>query len=79
MLHLALKLAQEQINAEGITYVYDVMANLAYDTGEYDKSEKLFVNVLQRLLAQGLPGNDNKLIHISLKIASIYEARNDLK
>lgn len=73
MLHLALKIAQEQKNNDGVTYVYDVLANLAFDTGELSKAEKLFVNVVQRLMMDGVEANDNRILHISLKISKIYE------
>lgn len=45
MLHIALKLAQEQQNEDGITYIYDLMANLAFAQGEFNKAERLFVQV----------------------------------
>lgn len=77
MLHLALKIAQEEQNHDGVTYVYDVMANLAFETGQHAKAEKLFISVLQRLIAGGYEPNDNKVVHISLKLAKIYEAMKD--
>lgn len=61
MLHIALRLAQEQKNKDGITYVYDLMANLAMERSQFEKSEKLFVNVLQRLLSEGLLQDDLKV------------------
>lgn len=74
MLHIALKLAQEQRNSDGITYVFDIMANLAYDIGDYPKAHKLFVTVMQRLMADGVEANDNRMIHISVKLAKIYQS-----
>ncbi|XP_067001522.2 tetratricopeptide repeat protein 19 homolog, mitochondrial isoform X2 [Anabrus simplex] len=79
MLHLALKLAQEQQNSQAVTYIYDLMANLAYDTHAFDKAESLFVPVLSHLLASGTPPDDNKVIHISLKLANIYKAKKDYR
>lgn len=61
MLHLALRMAQDLQNKDGITYVYDVMANLAMEQGEYKKAEKLFVSVMQRLLGDGLEQDDIKV------------------
>ncbi|XP_050307437.1 tetratricopeptide repeat protein 19 homolog, mitochondrial [Anthonomus grandis grandis] len=77
MLHLALRMAQQQQNQQGILYCYDLMANLAFDTYELDKAEKLFVNVLQLLLGNGLPQNDLKVIHISLKLARICQLKSN--
>jgi hypothetical protein len=72
MLHLALRLAQERMSAEGITYTYDLMANLAMERGEFAKAEKLFVMVMQRLMSSGVPETDNRIIHMSIKLANIF-------
>lgn len=61
MLHLALRIAQQQQNQQGILYCYDLMANLAFDTLELDKAEKLFVTVLQMLLSQGMEDDNLKV------------------
>ncbi|XP_076381750.1 tetratricopeptide repeat domain 19 [Megalopta genalis] len=72
MLHIALRQAQTLQHYNGITYVYDVMANLAMNVSDYKKAEKLFVSVLQRLLSKGVAQDDLAVIHISLKIADMY-------
>lgn len=71
MLHLALRMAQDMQDADGITYCYDIMANLALEMEKYEKSEKLFVIVMQRLLAKGHQENDNKILHMSAKVSRI--------
>lgn len=53
------------------------MANLALDTGQNEKAEKLFTEVMQRLVSSGYEVTDNKILHISLKLAKIYENTND--
>lgn len=58
MAHLALKIAQETQNYDGITLCYDIMANLAFDRQQYPKAEKLFESVLQRLLQKGVSQDD---------------------
>ncbi|XP_018329820.2 tetratricopeptide repeat protein 19 homolog, mitochondrial [Agrilus planipennis] len=79
LLHLALRLAQQQQDQQGITYCYDLMANLAFETLQLDKSEKLFVSVLQRLLSTGVKDNDLKVIHISLKLARILHLKAEVE
>lgn len=79
MLHIALRQAQTLQHYDGITYVYDVMANLAYDTNNFKKAENLFVSVLQRLISKGVPEDDLAVIHISLKIADICSKTGDLE
>lgn len=71
MLHLALRMAQDMRDFDGITYCFDIMANLALEVEQYEKSEKLFVTVMQRLLQKGCEQDDIKLLHISGKIAQI--------
>lgn len=61
MLHLALRLAQQQQNEQGVMYCYDLMANLAFDQYELDKAEKLFVSVMQMLLSHGTSQDDLKV------------------
>lgn len=77
MLHVALKIAQEQQNEEGIVYILDVLANLAYNENENDKAHKLFVSVMQHLFRNGVSQDDNTVVHISLKLADIYERQGD--
>ncbi|XP_018569161.1 tetratricopeptide repeat protein 19 homolog, mitochondrial [Anoplophora glabripennis] len=79
MLHLALRLAQQQQNEQGIIYCYDLMANLAFDQYQLDKAEKLFVSVMQMLLGHGMPQDDLKVIHISLKLARICQLKANLE
>lgn len=57
-LHLALRLAQQEGNEQGITYCYDLMANLAFDQRDLDKAETMFKSVLQRLLSDGTAQDD---------------------
>lgn len=46
----ALRLAQTVQDNAAITYIYDCMANLAYELGDLEKAEKIFVSVCQRLM-----------------------------
>lgn len=79
LLHIALKLAQEQQNEDGVTYIYDLLANLAFAQGHFSTAEKLFVNVMQRLMVVGVTEDDLKINHMSLKLAKIYEEQKEDK
>jgi hypothetical protein len=48
------------------------MANLAMDTFQLDKAEKLFVNVLQILLGRGMDQKDLKVCPLSLIYGFLY-------
>ncbi|CAH1183678.1 unnamed protein product [Phaedon cochleariae] len=78
MLHLALRIAQQQQNDQGVIYCYDLMANLAFDQNQLDKAEKLFKYVLQILLGKGVEQESLEVIHISLKLARICQLKADL-
>uniref|UniRef100_A0A336LP89 CSON009544 protein n=1 Tax=Culicoides sonorensis TaxID=179676 RepID=A0A336LP89_CULSO len=71
ILHVALKMAQDLSHSEAVTYIYDVLANLAMEAGDFKKSEKLFVDVMQRLFAEGHKEDSIKMLHISAKMAHI--------
>lgn len=79
MLHIALKVAQEFKDKNGITYVLDQMANLAYEVGNFKKAEKLFTNVMQRLISDGTKEDDIKIIHMSSKIAQMAAVQNNME
>ncbi|XP_036776547.2 tetratricopeptide repeat protein 19, mitochondrial isoform X3 [Manis pentadactyla] len=76
ILHDALRLAYQNNNKKAITYTYDLMANLAFIRGQLDNAEKLFKATMSYLLGGGMPQEDNAIIEISLKLASIYAAQN---
>nr|XP_021550194.1 tetratricopeptide repeat protein 19, mitochondrial [Neomonachus schauinslandi] len=52
------------------------MANLAFIRGQLENAEKLFKATMSYLLGGGMQQEDNAIIEISLKLASIYAAQN---
>lgn len=68
MIHLALRMAQQMQHEDGITLCYDIMANLALETEQFEKADKLFVAVLQRLLLKGIKESDIKVIKCPKKL-----------
>ncbi|XP_054427169.1 tetratricopeptide repeat protein 19, mitochondrial isoform X2 [Pteronotus mesoamericanus] len=76
ILHDALRLAYQSNNKKAITYTYDLMANLAFIRGQLENAEKLFKATMSYLLGGGMQQEDNAIIEISLKLASIYAAQN---
>lgn len=79
MLHLSLRMAQDLQSSNGITYVYDLMANLAMEREQYKKAEKLFVDVMRRLMSDGHAEDSPKILHISSKIAHMSQLQGDLE
>ncbi|KAL4682994.1 hypothetical protein H8957_006322 [Semnopithecus entellus] len=76
ILHDALRLAYQTDNKKAITYTYDLMANLAFIRGQLENAEQLFKATMSHLLGGGMKQEDNAIIEISLKLASIYAAQN---
>lgn len=68
LLHVALRIAQQQQNEQGVVYCYDLMANVAFNRLELNKAEKLFVTVLQMLLSTGTKQDDLKVCSFCLSV-----------
>ncbi|XP_010893659.1 tetratricopeptide repeat protein 19, mitochondrial [Esox lucius] len=75
-LHQAIALAHQTHNNQAIIYTYSLMANLAYVQGQLDNAEKLFKAAMSFMLSGGTPQDDNGVIEMSLKLATIYAGQN---
>ncbi|XP_071348709.1 tetratricopeptide repeat protein 19, mitochondrial isoform X2 [Trachinotus anak] len=75
-LHQAVALAHQTQNNQAIIYTYSLMANLAYVQGHLDNAEKLFKAAMSFMLSGGTPQDDNAVIEMSLKLATIYAEQN---
>ena len=77
LLHVALSQAQQINHKYGITYFYDVMANLALQREQLDKAKQLYVVVTQRIMADGATEDDPKVVHLSVKLARVSHLQKD--
>lgn len=77
LLHVALRQAQQIRHELGITYIYDVMANLALEREQLDKAKSLFISVSQRLISDGVAQDDLRIVHISIKLAKISHMKKE--
>lgn len=77
LLHVALRQAQNIHHHLGITYIYDVMANLALEREQLDKAKQLFIAVSQRIMADGATEDDARIVHISAKLARISHLQKE--
>ncbi|KAM9349693.1 tetratricopeptide repeat protein 19, mitochondrial [Symphorus nematophorus] len=78
-LHQAVVLAHQTHNNQAIIYTYSLMANLAYVQGQLDHAEKLFKAAMSFMLSGGTPQDDNAVIEMSLKLATIYAEQNKVE
>ncbi|XP_049877001.1 tetratricopeptide repeat protein 19 homolog, mitochondrial [Pectinophora gossypiella] len=77
LLHIALRQAQQMQHELGVTYIYDVMANLALEREQLEKAKKLFIAVSQRIMAQGATEDDSRVVHLSVKLARISHLQKE--
>ncbi|TRY97626.1 hypothetical protein DNTS_035461 [Danionella cerebrum] len=75
-LHKAVRLAHQMHNNDAIIYTYSLMGNLAFVRGQLDNAEKLFKAAMSFMLSGGTAQDDNAVIEMSLKLASIYATQN---
>ena len=73
---MALKAAHELQHHDAKRYIIDDMANNAYEMGDFKKAEKLFIDLMKQLIADGMAQHDNAIIHISAKLANLYAMFN---
>ena len=68
----ALRLAQTVQDNAAITYIYDCMANLAYELGDLEKAEKIFVSVCQRLMQYDGAKEDDIRVRVFVIISCMF-------
>ncbi|XP_030328500.1 tetratricopeptide repeat protein 19, mitochondrial isoform X2 [Strigops habroptila] len=79
LLHEALRLSHQSDNRKAIIYTYSMMANVAFMQGQLDNAEKLYKASMSYLLAGDTKEDDNAILEMSLKLASIYAAQKQHK
>ncbi|XP_074746495.1 tetratricopeptide repeat protein 19, mitochondrial isoform X2 [Strix uralensis] len=79
VLHQALRLSHQSDNRKAIVYTYSMMANVAFMQGQLDNAEKLYKASMSYLLAGDTKEDDNAILEMSLKLASIYAAQKQHK
>ncbi|NWX86954.1 TTC19 protein, partial [Nothoprocta pentlandii] len=79
LLHQALRLSHEAGDARAIAYTYSTMANVALMRGQLDDAEKLYKATMSHMLAGDTKEDDNAILEMSLKLASIYAAQKQHK
>ena len=70
-LHDGLKMAQEQGNNDAIDHILNVMADQALETHDHEKADAVFKELMKRLIAKGVPEDDESMIEISLHLTDI--------
>ncbi|KAM4886849.1 tetratricopeptide repeat protein 19, mitochondrial isoform 1-T1 [Sylvia borin] len=87
LLHQALRRAHREENRQAVIYTYSMMGNVAYMQGQLDNAEKLYKAAMSYMLAGDTKElccvsswqDDNAILEMSLKLASIYAAQKQDK
>jgi len=77
--HLALRQASEFGDEEAVNHIYCLLAGTAMDMSLFSEAERLYTQVLKRILANGEAEDSNAVVDISLKMAHIRTVRNDFE
>lgn len=72
LFHQALHLAQDEKNEEQETLVLNLLASNYFEGGDFLKAEKLYLDLITRLIARDVEPTDPAILELSLKLASIY-------
>lgn len=72
LFHEALQLAQKEENGEQEMMILNLLASNYFESGDLDKAEKLFIDLMKRMILVGLDSSDLAILELSLKLASIY-------
>lgn len=72
LFHKALYKSQEEKNEDQETLVLNLIATSYFESGDLEKAEKLFIDLIKRMIACEIEPTDNAILEFSLKLASIY-------
>lgn len=72
LFHEALDLAQDEQDEERENLILNLIAANYFEGGELDKAEKLFIDIMKRMIARDVAPTAPPILELSLKLASIY-------
>lgn len=72
LFHKALRLAQDEEDEERETLVLNLLASNFFESGDLANAEKLFIDLMKRMIAHDVDPTNLAILELSLKLASIY-------
>lgn len=72
LFHEALHIAQEENDEEQENLILNLIGANFFEGGEYEKAEKLFIDLMKRMIANDMSPTAPAILELSLKLASIY-------
>jgi len=76
LFHQALRIAQDEGDDERETLILNLLASNSFESGDFKAAEKLFIDLVKRLMAHEAEPTDPAILELSLKLAAIY-SRNE--
>jgi len=79
ILHLALRQAHEIGDQAAVNHIYCILADLAIEMNLFGEAERLYTDVMKRIITEGEPQDSNAIVEMSLKLANIQAVREEFK
>ncbi|CAH1116803.1 unnamed protein product [Phaedon cochleariae] len=76
ILEMGIKICEEYQSYMVMPYMYDILASIAFATGNLAKAEVLLVQIIEKMVHLGTPEDDSQIIDFQLRLSRIYSAYN---
>ena len=77
ILHLGLRQASDMGDQSAVNHIFCLLAEVSLQMEQYGESERLYTEVLKRILSNGEQEDSNAVVDISIKLAHISAVRED--
>uniref|UniRef100_A0A6G1SJM7 Tetratricopeptide repeat protein 19, mitochondrial n=1 Tax=Aceria tosichella TaxID=561515 RepID=A0A6G1SJM7_9ACAR len=72
LFHEALHMAQDENDEEQEELILNLIASNYFESGDFQNAEKLFIDLMKRMIAHDVAPTSPGILELSLKLASIY-------
>lgn len=72
LFHEALHMAQDENDEEQEELILNLIASNYFESGDFHNAEKLFIDLMKRMIARDVAPTSPAILELSLKLASIY-------
>lgn len=77
LFHEALHMAQDENDEEREELVLNLIASNYFESGDFKNAEKLFIDLMKRMIAHDMAPTSPAILELSLKLASIYSKSSE--
>lgn len=72
LFHEALHIAQDENDEDRENLILNLIAANHFESGDLEKAERLFIDIMKRMIARDVSPTARPILELSLKLASIY-------